>query len=219
MSWQSTGQGAAAGAAVGSQIMPGWGTAIGAVLGGLFNSGKGRRKAPKVQSIDTSSILAEIDKLYAAQEQATQANLARGLSGMQAQTSESLAGRGIYSSPVSEWSFAKNRQAASDSLADAMSTLSANKASTKANVLSSASSLEAKQRYDAALAKYQNQIESDNMLTGLLASGAMSALGKGSTPSATGTQTTTPYTGGTMLNEDLLKLLQAQPQNSWQTYR
>lgn len=143
-----------------------------ATLASMFGK---KPKAPKTPTIDTSAIMAEIDKLYAAQESATQANLSRSLAGLNKQTSESLAGRGIYRSPVSEQSFIRNREAYSSSLADALSGLAGQRAQSKANVLSSAASLEAQQRYNAQLAKYQQQMESRNLLTGLLAAGTGAA--------------------------------------------
>ena len=154
--------------------------------GALLSAFGKKPKAPSAPTIDVSGILAEIDKMYAAQETATQANLAKGLSGTQKATSDSLAGRGVYSSPVSEWSFAKNRGDYQTSLADALATIAGNRAGAKANVLSSAKSLEAKQKYESELNKYNQKLSSSNMLTGLLASAAMSSLGGGGAPASGG---------------------------------
>ena len=149
-----------------------------------YSALKPRPKTPKPQPIDVSGILAEIDKLYAAQTQSVQANIARNLAGTQAQTSESLAARGVYSSPVSEWSYAQNRQSSANALADALATIASNQASQKASVMSSATSVNAQQAYQAQLAKYQNQIESSNMLTSLLSNAAMAMYGAGKTAPA-----------------------------------
>jgi hypothetical protein len=152
----------------------------------LYNVLKKKPKAPSTPTIDVSGILAEIDKMYDTQETATQANLARSLAGTNKATSDSLAGRGVYSSPVSEWSFAKNRGDYQSALSDALATIAGSRAGAKANVLSSAKSLEAKQKYKSELNKYNQKLSSSNMLTGLLASAAMSSLGGGGTPAAGG---------------------------------
>lgn len=144
-------------------------------LGSLL-AGSKKVKAPKAPVIDITGILAEIDKLYNTQAQATEANNTKNLAATQTATSDSLAGRGIYTSPVSEWSFGKNRADVSSDLANALATINSNRANSKANVMSSAASLNAQQAYQAQLAKYQNQMESKNMITGLLSSAALATI-------------------------------------------
>lgn len=175
--------------------------------GALLSAFGKKPKAPSAPTIDVSDILAEIDKMYDAQETATQANMARSLSGVNKATSDSLAGRGVYSSPVSEWSFAKNRGDYQTALSDALATIAGNRAGAKANVLSSAKSLEAKQKYESELNKYNQKLSSSNMLTGLLASAAMSSLGGGGAPAAGGGGGFTPEILSTGGNQDLSAIL------------
>lgn len=144
-------------------------------LAGLF-AGQKKVKQPKVPTVDLSAELAKLDALYAEQKAGVTARMERQLAQTQAQTSSSLAGRGIYSSPVSEYSFGANRAATANALADALAMLSGQQAFTRAQLTSGLAEQQAKQLYDAAMAKYQANLENRNRLSAALTGMGMAGL-------------------------------------------
>ena len=136
-------------------------------LAGLF-AGQRKVKQPTVPTIDLSAELAKLDALYEAQKARTRESLATQLGETQKQTSASLAGRGVYSSPVSEYSFGQNRAAFANALADALAQISIQQAGTRASLTSGLAQQQAQQQYAAAMSKYQAQIENRNLLSSAL---------------------------------------------------
>ena len=167
--WEGAGSGAVAGAGIGS-VVPVVGTAAGAIIGGIIGglTGKKRPKRPKPTTIDLSAELAKLDALYAEQKAGVTASMGRQLAQTQAQTSDSLAGRGVYSSPVSEYSFGVNRAASANALADALAMISGQQAGTRAQLTSGLSQLQAKQIYEAVMSEYEAKIRNRNILSSAL---------------------------------------------------
>lgn len=142
-------------------------------LGSLFSK---KPKAPKYVAPDLSGTLAAIDEYYKKAGANVEATMGRQLQGQQKVTGENLAGRGIYSSPVSEYAFQQNRQNSQISLADALASLGGQQLQAKANVTGQAAMQGAQNKYQSELQRYQDKLQSSNMLTGLLSSGALASL-------------------------------------------
>lgn len=149
-----------------------------AVLGAsaLISGFSKKPKAPKYVAPDLTGTLAAIDAYYKQAGAQTEATMGRQLQGQQKMTGENLAGRGIYSSPVSEYAFQQNRQQNQMSLADALASLGGQQLQAKANITGQAAMQGAQGKYQAELQKYQDKLQSSNMLTGLLSSGALASL-------------------------------------------
>ena len=176
MSTEAALQYGGAGATAGSMFGPPGaiiGGGLGLLGGALFGK---KKKAPQYTPIDITAILAQIDKVYAEEESRVKGGLAEQLAGQQTATAESLAGRGIYSSPVSEYSFGANRTSNARALANALSEIAGNKATAKSNLMTSAATTNATNAYNAEVAKYEKQLESSNLLTGLLTTMGSAAL-------------------------------------------
>lgn len=136
--------GAIAGAGIGSAI-PVIGTGVGAAVGGLAGLFSKRRKPSKPQQIDITKELAMIGELYnqarTQQQELGARQLAQGLT----QTSESLAGRGIYRSPVSQRAIGDTRKTYAMALSDALARLSAEEMAKRIELSSAAKQYNANQ--------------------------------------------------------------------------
>lgn len=117
-------------------ILAGIGTAtqVGSALG-LFGGGSGEA-APRPQfdpSVvsDIEQLKAEYDNLYAEQEGLLREQSAADLAEAKRQTASDLASRGILESPVSEYSFIRQKELADKALKQSISTLKAQRLSTK----------------------------------------------------------------------------------------
>ena len=84
-----------------------------------------KKKAPQ---IDISAQTARLRDLFNEQRQAAKALAQEQLQELQGLTASNLAGRGIYSSPVSEFSFGRNRAMAQRTLAQLLSGIGAQEA-------------------------------------------------------------------------------------------
>lgn len=161
--WGGFGGGAASGASLGSYGGR-WGAAAGGVIGGvggglgLFGGGQKR------PSIDISGELAKIRALYDQQATALKADSKYRLGETNKATSSQLAGRGIYSSPVSEYSFNANSNAANSDLTRALASLYGGQAQTESGLLGSLASAKAQQDQ----LDYQQQMQSRNQLFSIL---------------------------------------------------
>jgi len=189
--------GAAAGATLGSAAGP-IGTGVGAVVGGLaggFLSPK-KKKAPKPQQIDITAQLAMIDAMYNQQKQQARTTLAESLKGLNKLTAQSLAGRGIYSSPVSQFSFGENQKSYAQALSQALSDLGAQQAMQKAQLSAQAQQFNMGQQGQYDQSMYQQQLASRQALSQALWSiggvGLNRMLSSGGTPTPDMVQSQTP---------------------------
>lgn len=151
------GAGASTGAAIGSFGGPP-GTAIGAGIGALLGLGTGFLKKPKRPSVNIDSELVRLRGLYQAQRDAALAGVNENLGELNKQTAEGLAGRGIYSSPVSENYFARNRRGAQSALAQAYGNIGSNQANAESALLSKLLGLD----YENKNAGYEDDVQARN---------------------------------------------------------
>ena len=100
-------------------------------VGNLFKS----PDVPQPGQLDITAQLAMIDEAYNQQKQQAQTTLAESLKGQNRLTAQSLAGRGIYSSPVSQFSFGKNQKSYAQALSQALSDLGAQQAIQKNTII------------------------------------------------------------------------------------
>lgn len=157
----------------------------------LYNAfGKKQPKAPSYQAPDLTGTLAAIDEYYKKAAETGKTSLGQELQGLNTMTAENLAGRGIYSSPVSQYAYQQNTQNYQKSLADMLGSLQGQQLQAKANITGQVATQGAANKYQSELAKYQQRLQSQNMLTGLLSQAALSSLmagGGGAKPSNLGT--------------------------------
>src|SRR3989337_2614988 len=122
--FESSGSGALAGALGGAGI----GAAVGGPLGAAIGGGAGllagfftspKRKAPG-SSINISKELDKIGDLFREQRAAVTRGIEEDLAGKKFSLASSLAGRGIYSSPVSEYGYRELDRGAQNALAQAL---------------------------------------------------------------------------------------------------
>lgn len=143
---------------------------------GLFSRGD----APP--GVDISGELAKIRALYAAQADALKADSKQQLQEANKTTASNLAGRGILSSPVSEYSFGANQKAAGSDLTHALAGLYGGQASTESNLLGLLSG----QANQANMMRYQQGNQNKNNMLALLLAGGLAAFGGGGAAAAGG---------------------------------
>ena len=189
--------GAIAGAGIGSAI-PVIGTGIGAAVGGLAGLFTKKAKRPKPQQIDISQELAMISELYGQARTQQQELGARQLAQGLTQTSESLAGRGIYRSPVSQRALGETRKTYAMALSDALARLSSEEMAKRAELSAAAKQFNANALNQSAQQRYAESMANRTALTsGLTSLGAgllMRNYGGGVRP--TTTATSAPVTMG-----------------------
>lgn len=135
--WEGAGYGAASGAGIGSAF-GGAGAPIGAVVGGLAGLFSKKKKRPKaLVAPDISGELAKLDALYGTQRELLTQDVARQTGLMQGQTAQSLANRGILSSPVSEASFGRVRASGQQALSGGLAELYGQQATARSAALNS----------------------------------------------------------------------------------
>lgn len=110
----------------------------GTTLAGIF----GGRRTP---SIDISGELSRIGDLYNEQREFAKTSSKEQLQDLNKLTASDLAGRGILSSPVSEYSFGANRAQAQRSLAAALAGISSSEAGQRASLLERLTGVRARQ--------------------------------------------------------------------------
>lgn len=132
--WSGVGSGAVAGAGVGASFGGQGGAVIGGVVGGLAGLLSRKRKRSKPQILDITQELAQIGEMYNMARAQQKELSGRGQAQALQQTSESLAGRGIYRSPVGEYALGQTRKTYATALADALAELSQQEIGQKAQL-------------------------------------------------------------------------------------
>lgn len=162
--------------------------AAGGTIGGLLASRR-RVDIPAPQQIDITQQLAMIDEAYNQQKQQAQTNLAESLKGQNKLTAQSLAGRGIYSSPVSQFSFGENQKSYAQALSQALSDLGAQQATQRAQLSAGAQQFNLGQQNQYNQSRYQQQLANRQMLSQALfglggagIQGLMGSMGRGGNP-------------------------------------
>ena len=186
--------------------MPVW-IPIALAAASLYSSYRaGKTKMPKIKApaFDYGAELANLDKLYS--EAGTEITRQVGEQGaqMRKQTAEGLAARGIYSSPVSEASFAQVQKGQQSALSSALANLATEKGKTRSSLFQNLldyNSKVAQMQYQRNLAKYQGSQQQWNTLSALLAGGAEKAseMNRGERVAPQGPRTGT-YSNNQMLN-------------------
>lgn len=120
--------------------------------------------------IDISGEISQLRALFAEQREIARKGIMSQLGDFQGRTASDLAGRGIYRSPLSEWSFGRNRKAAQSAIGDAFGKISATEAQTIADLLSQLSSQKNKQQADSELKKQRGRNELLGLLSGSITS-------------------------------------------------
>lgn len=137
-------------------------------LAGLLTK---KKKTPSMASIDISGELDKLDKLYESKRGLLTTDIQNQLAGLNKNTANSLAGRGIYRSPVSQASYNQNAATAQGALSQGLSNLYGKQASERTSSLNNLLGYQNKvneANYNAALRKYQNRY---NTRTGLMSTG------------------------------------------------
>lgn len=157
--------------------------ALGAASLGASLLGR-RPKAPKPQQLDISQELAMIGEMYNQARQQQETASARGLAGGLAQTSQALAGRGIYRGGVGEQALQATRKTYATALSDALAELSMQEAAKKAELSAAARQFNAGQLAQYQANKYQRQLANQAAFRTPLASMGANLLMSGLMPSA-----------------------------------
>lgn len=185
--------GAGLGAAKGGAVLGVPGIVAGGLIGGALGLMSKKRKPPKPQQIDIGSELAMISEMYnqarAQQQELGARQLAQGLT----QTSESLAGRGIYRSPVSQRALGETRKTYAMALSDALAKLSAEEVAKRAELSAAAKQYNLGQQNQYNQLRYAQSQANQAALTGGLTSLGAALLMRGARPTATVPTTAETY--------------------------
>ena len=140
MNWLSILSGAAGLGSLGSSL-------------GLFG---GEDQPGDMPAFDTDASIARIMGFYEQAETGLQAGVEAGFGGMAQQTAGNLAARGIYSSPVSEYAFAQDRQVQMNALAQAQQNFQMQKAGALTGAAQSGDA------YNQRIAQANQQMQQNN---------------------------------------------------------
>ena len=175
--------GGASGAAIGGRFGGPWGAALGGLAGGLGGAFLGGDDQPEDDGVDLSGELNRLEGLFNTQRAQAKSEALALQGELEKRAVSSLAGRGILTSPVSEYTLGRTREAALRAQGRSLADIAAQEAGARISLINA---LLGRSAQSGQLAGERRRRSRDILFSALAAAGTQAAFGPRSTTAGGG---------------------------------